>query len=160
MERSNLTRELGSSSLRLRRRILRSHIASNQKGIAELFWISRHVFGIANDLLNVRQSLLICCIISETNGLKKFTFSSLPCVNRLMKTSPPALTASTTIVHMEYTTQAVEEESTPPLSGKKNPPWHERLGRNNQSITNSLRICFFPELGNFHVAYKRCSYLK
>jgi len=40
---------------------------------------------------------------------------------------PPLLTESTIISHIEYTIHAEEAESTPPLNGKKNPPWQDRL---------------------------------
>ena len=36
--------------------------------------------------------------------------------------SPPEVTAWTTMLHMEKTMVAVEEESTPPLRGRKKPP--------------------------------------
>jgi uncharacterized protein YqiB (DUF1249 family) len=55
-------------------------------------------------------------------------------------TLPPLLTDSTIISHMEYTMHAEVDESTPPLNGKKNPPWQDRLKHDITIILSDEKI--------------------
>lgn len=119
---ADLSSEIFGSVAGVFRRVFTSHVACGKEASTQLMWVLRPVGRIIDHPLHIIQHLRIWeewCTFKPLNYMVLMFWRAVVCVLNLL----PSLTAWQICTHMEYTIQAVDELSTPPLRGRRKPAW-------------------------------------